>query len=73
MPCGGLAENFYLLTLYVYPFLIFFLSFEIHLKQHAKECKKSYIIYCLMFVKYKSEFLLVLYRKFDMNTQEKHS
>ena len=54
MHCGSLAENIYLLTL---PF---------H-KTCLKEREKFQVIYYLILVENKSEFLFVLYPKFDMN------
>ena len=66
MHCGVLLK-IYLLTLYVYPFLIFF-SFEIlHQTKCLKEREKFNVIYYLIFMKNKSEFLLALYPKFGMN------
>ena len=68
MYCGGLAENIYLLTFYVYLFLIFFVIEILCQTKCFKEPEKFNVIYYLIFVKNKSEFLLVLYSKFDMNT-----
>ena len=49
------------------PFLDF-LSFEISCKTTClKEREKFHVIYYLIFMKNKSEFLLVLHPKFDMN------
>ena len=69
MHCGGLTENIYLLTLYVYPFCYL----KYYVKQHVKDREKFHVIYYLIFVKNKSEFVLVLYPKFNMNAQEKRS
>ena len=49
-------------------FLDLFCHLKYCVKQHIiKEREKSHVIYYLIFVKNKSEFLLVLYPKFDMN------
>ena len=51
MPYGGFAENIYLLTSYVYPFLIFFVIWNIVSNNVSKS---MYIIYFLIFVRNKS-------------------
>ena len=67
MHCRGLAQNIYLLALYV-PFLDFLCHLKYGVKQYVKEHKKSHLIYYLIFVKNKIESLLVLCPKFDVNT-----
>ena len=60
-------------TVICLPFLDFLCHLKYRVKQHVNEREKFHVIYYLIFVKNKSEFLLVLYLKFDMNASEKHS
>ena len=49
------------------PFLDVLCHLKYLVKQHVKEHEKFHVVHYLIFVKNKSEFLLVLYPKFDMN------
>ena len=61
MPYGGLTENIYLFTLYVYPFLTFFFIWNIISNNMSKSIKSLMYVLCfLIFMKNKSEFLFVL-------------
>ena len=66
MHCGGLAENISLDFI-----CLLYLDFLCHLKyrnkQHIKEREKFNLIYYLIFVNNKNDFLLMLYPKFDIN------
>ena len=66
MHCRGLAVEV-LLDFICLPFLGFLCHLKYCVKQHVKEREKFHVIYYLIFVKNQSEFLLVLYPKFDMN------
>ena len=63
--CAALPENTYFLTLCL-SFLNFLCNLKHCVKQHVNEHEKFHVIYYLILMKNKSEFL-VLYPKFDKN------